>query len=211
MLFSSAYSVQVSYGRWKLNIKIVWGLDESLEIQNFVLIIFNWRVNLQKRWFSIIVTVRINNLRLGKLLNHSFLSHFLAFSSNHVFSSDSQFGGTVWMGTWHRLWVLTGSSMSWVVSVLGVVDIINRFSEDWLSESIELILGFVNVVLNAISISIVDISWSVWFLPVADWFTNFGGQLAEFHAWLVIVIAVGIFFIKRNLSIKLNTREVLGL
>jgi hypothetical protein len=65
--------------------------------------------------------------------------------------------------------------MSWIVSMLGVVDIINRFSENWLSESIELFLGFLYVVFNTISISIVDFSWSVWLLPVADRLTNLGG------------------------------------
>lgn len=167
MFFCSAYSVPVSYGRWKLNIKIVWGLDESLEIQKFVLIIFNWRSNLHKRWFFIVITVWIFILWLDKLVLHSFLCHFLCLSTLHVLFSGSELSGTVWMGSW--FWVFTGSSMSWEISMLGVVDIINIFSENWLSESIELFLGFCNVVLNAISISIVDFSWRVWLFPFVDW------------------------------------------
>lgn len=140
---------------------------------------------------------------------HSFLGHFLGLGSNHVFGSDSELGGTVWMGGW--LWVLTSSGMSWEVSVLGVMDIINCFSENWLSEFIELRLGFFNVVLYAISISIVDFSWDVWFLPVTNWLVNLNGRLEKFNNWFFIVITVGIYLIERKLRIKLNTREVLGL
>ena len=167
MFFCSPHSEPVSYGRWNLNIKIVWGLDESLEIQNFVLIISNWRGNLQKRWFTIISTVRISILRLDKLVLNSFFCHFLCFSSNHVLFIGSELSGTVWMGSW--FWVFTGSSVSWEISMLGVVDIINISSENWLSESIELSLGFLYVVLNTISISIVDFSWFVWLFPCSDW------------------------------------------
>lgn len=139
----------------------------------------------------------------------SFLAHLLGFSSNHVFSSDSELGGTVWVGGW--LWVLTGSGMSWEVSVLGVMDIINGFSKNWLSESIELFLGFLDVVLYAISIGIVDLSWDVWFLPVANWLATLDGGLEEFNNWFLIVITVGVGLIERELRIKLDTGESLGL
>jgi len=139
----------------------------------------------------------------------SFLGHLLGFSSNHVFSSDSELGGTVWVGGW--LWVLTGSGMSWEVSVLGVMDIINGFSKNWLSESIELFLGFLDVVLYAISIGIVDLSWDVWFLPVANWLATLDGGLEEFNNWFLIVITVGVGLIERELRIKLDTGESLGL
>lgn len=139
----------------------------------------------------------------------SFLAHLLGFSSNHVFGSDSELGGTVWVGGW--LWVLTGSGMSWEVSVLGVMDIINGFSKNWLSESIELFLGFLDVVLYAISIGIVDLSWDVWFLPVANWLATLDGGLEEFNNWFLIVITVGVGLIERELRIKLDTGESLGL
>ena len=101
--------------------------------------------------------------------------------------------------------------MSWEVSVLGVMDIINGFSKNWLSESIELFLGFLDVVLYAISIGIVDLSWDVWFLPVANWLATLDGGLEEFNNWFLIVITVGVGLIERELRIKLDTGESLGL
>jgi hypothetical protein len=44
------------------------------------------------------------------------------------------------------------------------MDITASFSEDWLSESIKLSLGFFHVVFNAITIGIINLSWLIWSL-----------------------------------------------
>jgi len=46
--------------------------------------------------------------------------------------------------------------VSWEVSVMGVVDLLGVLENEWLIESVELISGLGNVVLDTISISIGD-------------------------------------------------------
>jgi hypothetical protein len=55
-------------------------------------------------------------------------------------------------------------SLSWKVSVSGVVDVFNWGTVNvWLVEFIKLFAGHVHVVLNTITISIIDGSWLEWF------------------------------------------------
>jgi len=46
--------------------------------------------------------------------------------------------------------------VSWEVSVMGVVDLLGVLENEWLIESVELISGLGNVVLDTISVSIGD-------------------------------------------------------
>ena len=60
------------------------------------------------------------------------------------------------------LFVFLKSEMSWEVSVMGVVNIISSVSElVRVVESVELVSGSLDVVLNTISIEIIDLSLSI--------------------------------------------------
>lgn len=154
-----------------MNIKVLWRLDKFLETKDLSLVIeAKGALNLDERWFFVIVTVRISIDGRIKLVFDSFFSHFLGFSLNHVLLSGCKLSGTIWVGSW--LWDCTSISVSWEIATLGVMDIINSCSKNWLSESIEFCLSFFNVVFYAISICIVNFSWLIRLFPIADWLST---------------------------------------
>jgi hypothetical protein len=165
----TSFSVQVSYGGFNLDIKVLWGLNESFHVQNFSLIVESVGFKLDQLWLFIIITVRVRVLRLGKLLFDTFFSHFLGFGGVHVGFSGGKLSGTIWVFSYNWNWIFSGSSMSWEFSVPGVMHIINGSSENWLSESVEFCLSLLDIVFNAISVGIVNFFWHIWLFPVADW------------------------------------------
>ena len=51
--------------------------------------------------------------------------------------------------------------MSWQVSVVRVVDLINVAELMWVVEVVQLVVSFMNIVLDTIAIGVVDESWLV--------------------------------------------------
>jgi hypothetical protein len=72
----------------------------------------------------------------------------------------SSIGLSVWVGAW--LGVLTPSMVTWEFSISSVVEILNGWGEDHLSEFIESVLVMLHVILNTITIGVDDSSWLVW-------------------------------------------------
>ena len=169
-----------------MEIKILWGLDELLELEESIT---NGGINLEEGWFLIIVTVGIDILGGEKLGLGLILGHVL--DGNHVLFISGDLGLTVWVATSWWFGVLSCSGVSWKFTVSSVVNVLDWGTENWLSESIKLILSLVDVVFDTISILIVDSSWNIWS-------PNFNRGLAKNHIWLFIIFAVGVGLIKSN-------------
>jgi len=59
---------------------------------------------------------------------------------------------------WSWPWGVTSSNMSWILTVVRVMHLLNLWSKDFRSESVKLILILMCIILNAIPIGIDDIS-----------------------------------------------------
>ena len=99
-------------------------------------------------------------LGLDELLFGGFESFLFLGLGLSLLLGFSGFGFSVWVSSW--LWVLSPSNVAWELSVSSVMEILNGWREDHLSELVEGILIVLDVVLNTITIGIDDSSWLVW-------------------------------------------------
>lgn len=114
---------------------------------------------------------------------------------------SGKFSCSCWMWfCWLRIFSI--SDVSRKITMFSVMNIVACFSENWLSESIKLCLGFLDVIFNAVSIGINNFSWFIWTLL---------GSFCEFNNWSGVIVTVCTKFIERNLRVKLKSSEALGL